>query len=257
MFITTKVFDGSQREVALVKFKLIVLVLCAAVTLSFSKTITVGTSADFPPFEYIENGQFVGLDMDLMREIAKIAGFELKFVDMSFDSLIPALRAGQIDVAAAAMTITDERKQVVDFSIPYWTADQSVIVKADSNLTITVLFGKYKIGVQTGTTGDLWCTDELVGKGILPEKNLKRYDTFILALSDLLNGNIDAIVLDSPVANRFAATKPVKVVGIIVTGEQYGIAVRKGNKELLEAINRALRQIIDSGKMAELIDKYF
>lgn len=232
------------------------LVLVVLTVFTFAKVVTVGTSADFPPFEYIENGQFVGFDMDLMREIAKIAGFEIKFVDMSFDSLIPALRAGQIDVVAAAMTITEERKQVVDFSEPYWTADQSIIVRADSDLSITVLF-KGRIGVQTGTTGDLWCTDELVKKGFLPEKNLKRYDTFVLALSDLLNGNIDAIVLDSPVANRFAATKPVKVVGIIVTGEQYGIAVKKGNKELLEKINSALKTIIETGKMAELIDRYF
>jgi polar amino acid transport system substrate-binding protein len=238
-----------------VKVFLSVLLLISFVL--FARTVTVGTSADFPPFEYIENGQFVGFDMDLMREIAKIAGFELKFVDMSFDSLIPALRAGQIDVAAAAMTITEERKKVVDFSMPYWTADQSIIVKADSDLTITVLFGKYRIGVQTGTTGDLWCTENLVEKGLLPERNLKRYDTFILALSDLLNGNIDAIVLDSPVANRFAATKPVKVVGIIVTGEQYGIAVRKGNKELLNKINQALKTLIETGKINELIDKYF
>ncbi|MGJ8454671.1 basic amino acid ABC transporter substrate-binding protein [Pseudothermotoga sp. U03pept] len=235
-------------------FTLCLLILAAFV---FAKTITVGTSADFPPFEYIENGQFVGFDMDLMREIAKLANLELKFVDMSFDSLIPALRAGQIDVAAAAMTITDERRQVVDFSKPYWTADQSIIVKADSDLTITVLFQKGKIGVQTGTTGDLWCTDNLVGKGLLPEKNLKRYDTFVLALSDLLNGNIDAIVLDSPVGNRFAAVKPVKVVGVIVTGEQYGIVVKKGNKELLDKINSALEVLIETGKMAELIDKYF
>ncbi len=222
-----------------------------------ARIVTVGTSADFPPFEYIDNGQFVGFDMDLMREIAKLADFELKFVDMSFDSLIPALRAGQVDVVAAAMTITDERRQVVDFSIPYWTADQSIIVKADSGLTITVLFQKGRIGVQTGTTADLWCTDNLVGKGLLAEKNLKRYDTFVLALSDLLNGNIDAIVLDSPVANRFAATKPVKVVGIIVTGEQYGIAVKKGNKELLDKINSAIRVLNETGKMSELIDKYF
>ncbi|MFN4189449.1 MAG: basic amino acid ABC transporter substrate-binding protein [Pseudothermotoga sp.] len=237
--------------------RLFLISLLLFVTLLFGKTITVGTSADFPPFEYIENGQFVGFDMDLMREVAKLAGFELKFVDMSFDSLIPALRAGQVDVVAAAMTITDERKQVVDFSTPYWTADQSIIVKADSDLTITVLYQKGRIGVQTGTTGDLWCTDNLVGKGLLPEKNLKRYDTFVLALSDLLNGNIDAIVLDSPVANRFAAIKPVKVVGVIVTGEQYGIAVKKGNKELLDKINSAIKVLNETGKMAELIDKYF
>lgn len=237
--------------------RLLLISLLLFVTFLFGKTITVGTSADFPPFEYIENGQFVGFDMDLMREVAKLAGFELKFVDMSFDSLIPALRAGQVDVVAAAMTITDERRQVVDFSTPYWTADQSIIVKAVSNLTITVLYQKGRIGVQTGTTGDLWCTDNLVGKGLLPEKNLRRYDTFVLALSDLLNGNIDAIVLDSPVANRFAAIKPVKVVGIIVTGEQYGIAVKKGNKELLDKINSAIKILNETGKMAELIDKYF
>lgn len=239
----------------LTRWSLIFLFVFAAFV--YGKTITVGTSADFPPFEYVENGQFVGFDMDLMREIAKLADFELKFVDMSFDSLIPALRAGQIDVVAAAMTITDERKQVVDFSTPYWTADQSIIVKANMDLTITVLYQKGRIGVQTGTTGDLWCTDNLVGKGLLPEKNLKRYDTFVLALSDLLNGNIDAIVLDSPVANRFAALKPVKVVGIIVTGEQYGIAVKKGNKELLDKINSAIKVLNETGKMAELIDKYF
>lgn len=235
----------------------IIISLLLVVSFAYAKTVTLGTSADFPPFEYIENGQFVGFDMDLMREIAKLADFELRFVDMSFDSLIPALRAGQVDVVAAAMTITDERKQVVDFSIPYWTADQSIIVKADSDLTITVLYQKGRIGVQTGTTGDLWCTDNLVGKGLLPEKNLKRYDTFVLALSDLLNGNIDAIVLDSPVASRFATIRPVKVVGIIVTGEQYGIAVKKGNKELLDKINSAIKILNETGKMAELIDKYF
>lgn len=235
----------------------IMIFLLLVVSFVYAKTVTLGTSADFPPFEYIENGQFVGFDMDLMREIAKLADFELKFVDMSFDSLIPALRAGQVDVVAAAMTITDERKQVVDFSIPYWTADQSIIVKADSDLTITILYQKGRIGVQTGTTGDLWCTDNLVGKGLLPEKNLKRYDTFVLALSDLLNGNVDAIVLDSPVANRFAVIRPVKVVGIIVTGEQYGIAVKKGNKELLDKINSAIKILNETGKMAELIDKYF
>ncbi|MGB9820752.1 MAG: basic amino acid ABC transporter substrate-binding protein [Pseudothermotoga sp.] len=238
-------------------YRWILISLFVFATFVYAKTIAVGTSADFPPFEYIENGQFVGFDMDLVREIAKLADLEVKFIDMSFDSLIPALRAGQVDVVAAAMTITDDRKQIVDFSSPYWTADQSIIVKADSDLTITILFQKGRIGVQTGTTGDLWCTDNLVGKGLLPEKNLKRYDTFVLALSDLLNGNIDAIVLDSPVANRFAAVRPVKVVGVIVTGEQYGIAVKKGNKELLEKINSAIKVLNETGKMAELIDKYF
>jgi len=136
-------------------YRWILISLFVFATFVYAKTIAVGTSADFPPFEYIENGQFVGFDMDLVREIAKLADLEVKFIDMSFDSLIPALRAGQVDVVAAAMTITDDRKQIVDFSSPYWTADQSIIVKADSDLTITILFQKGRIGVQTGTTGDL------------------------------------------------------------------------------------------------------
>lgn len=225
--------------------------------LAFANKIVVGTSADFPPFEYMENGEFVGFDMDLMREIAKISGLDIEFVDMSFDSLIAALKTGNVDVVAAAMTITEERSQAVDFSIPYWTADQSILIKEGAGFTITVLFKDHKIGVQTGTTGDIWCTDNLVNTGLLPEKNLKRYDTYVLALSDLLNGNIDAIVLDSPVAERFTKTKPAQVVGIIITNENYGIAVRKGEKELLEKINNAIEELRKSGKMGELVDKYF
>ncbi len=226
-------------------------------TLSLATTYIVGTSADFPPFEYVQNGKYVGFDIDLINEIAKIEGFKIQIRDMSFDSLIPALRAGVIDIAIAGMTITDEREKIVDFSEPYWHADQDVIVKKDSKFTVTVLCGKHKVGVQTGTTGDLWVSDHLVKPGLLNPNNVKRYQSFIYSLQALLNGSVDANVLDSPVAERFAKIKPVKIVATLVTGESYGIAVKKGNAELLNKINDALKKLESSGKMTLLIDKYF
>jgi len=240
--------------------KKMVLLLCVVLLLfggmAIGRALTVGTSADFPPFEYVEDGEFVGFDMDLIREIAKVAGFEIEIVDMSFDSLIPALAVGQLDIVIAGMTITEDRRRAVDFSDPYWTADQSVVVREDSKENLTVLFGDKRIGVQTGTTGDLWVEENLLDTNILTGR-VVRYDTFVMAMTDLINRSIDAIVLDSPVAERFAAERPVDVVGIIVTGENYGIAVRKGNQELVDAINDALRTLSETNRMGELVEKYF
>ncbi len=226
-------------------------------TLGMSETYIVGTSADFPPFEYVQNGKYVGFDMDLITEIAKIEGFNVQIRDMSFDSLIPALKAGVIDIAIAGMTITKEREKVVDFSNPYWYANQDVIVKKDSKFTVTVLFGNHTVGVQTGTTGDLWVSDNLVKAGYLKSGNVKRFQSFIYSLQALLNGEVDANVLDSPVAERFAKMKPVKIVATLITGESYGIAVRKGDASLLDKINDGLKKVKTSGYMEKLIDKYF
>jgi polar amino acid transport system substrate-binding protein len=216
----------------------------------------VGTSADFPPFEYVENGEFVGFDIDLIKAIAEEMGFEIEIRDMSFDSLIAALVSGNLDIVISGMTITPEREEVVSFSKPYWTADQSVVVREDSDMTITVLFGKHNIGVQTGTTGDLWVEENLVETKILTG-NFKRYDTYVLAMTDLINKNIDAIVLDAPVAEGFAKVRPVKIVGIIKTYEDYGIAVNKANKQLLELINEGISRLEESGKLNELNLKHF
>jgi len=223
----------------------------------FGVTYKVGTEASFPPFEYVENGQFVGFDIDLIREIGKLKGFNVEVIDISFDSLIPSLTTGNIDIIAAGMTITEERQKVVDFTIPYYSGDQSILVRKDSEFDITVLFGNHKIGVQTGTTGDLWVTEHLSDKNILPKKNIIRYDTFNFAVRDLVNKNIDAIVLDNPVAERFTKTDPVKIIGIIKTEESYGMAVKKGNKELLNLLNSGIQELQKSGKLDELIDKYF
>jgi len=241
------------------KLLTILLTLTLVIGLSavgLAETYTVGTSAGFPPFEYVEDGEIVGFDMDLMKAIGEEMGFEVEFKDIAFDSLIPALKSGNIDVVAAGMTITEQREENVDFTNSYYSADQSIIVKEESGKDISVLYGDNDISVQTGTTGDLWVTEKLADKGILTG-DIKRYDTFVLCVSDLVNGNVDAVVLDSPVAERFSEIRPVEIVGIIVTGENYGLAVDEGNTELLDMLNEGLRKVDESGKMAEIIDKYF
>lgn len=221
-----------------------------------AETYVVGTSAGFPPFEYVEKGEVIGFDIDLLREIGKLKGFEIEVKDISFDSLIAALKSGNIDLIAAGMTITEARKEVVDFSLPYYSANQSVIVQNDSGDNLTVLFGDNNIGVQTGTTGDLWVTENLKDKGILTGE-VKHYDTFVYVINDLVNGNLNGVVLDTPVAQRYSEIKPVNIIAEIITGEDYGIAVDKGNTNLLNMINEGIEEIIKNGTMDQLIDKYF
>jgi len=225
-------------------------------TMVMAETYTVGTSAGFPPFEYVEDGEVIGFDIDLIKEIGKLKGFDVEVKDLSFDALIAALKTGNIDIIAAGMTITEEREKVIDFSIPYYSANQSVIVKEGSENDLTVLFGKNDIGVQTGTTGDLWVTDNLKDKGVLTG-NVKHYDTFVLVINDLVNGNIDGVVLDTPVAERFSELKPVNIIAEIITGEEYGIAVNEGNKKLISKINEGIEELKVNGTMDKLIDKYF
>ncbi len=184
-------------------------------------------------------------------------GFEVEIRDISFDSLIPSLMTGNIDIIVAGMTITEEREKVVDFTIPYYSADQSIMVRKGEDTNLTILLRKPKIGVQTGTTGDLWVTENLVDAGFLPKTNLIRYDTFNFAVRDLVNKNIDVIVLDNPVAERFTKTDSVEIVGIIKTNENYGMAVAPGNEDLLNILNEGIMKLQESGKMDDLIEKYF
>lgn len=232
-------------------------ILISFVFSAFSVTYVVGTEASFPPFEYVEGGEFVGFDIDLIREIGKMYGFEVEIRDISFESLIPSLMTGNIDIIVAGMTITEEREKVVDFTIPYYSADQSIMVRKGEGTNLTILFRNPKIGVQTGTTGDIWVTENLVDAGYLPKANVIRYDTFNFAVRDLVNKNIDVIVLDNPVAERFTKTDSVEIVGIIKTNENYGMAVAPGNEDLLNMLNEGITKLQESGKMDDLIEKYF
>ena len=238
----------------------VMLTLALLVALSgftvMAETYVVGTSAGFPPFEYIQDGEVVGFDIDLMRAIGESQGFDIEITDISFDSLIPGLQAGTIDIVAAGMTITEQRAQVVDFTDPYYSANQAVLVREGSGHNVTVLFGDNRLAVQTGTTGDLWVEENLQDTGILTG-NVTHFDTFVLAVQDLINENVQAVVLDTPVAQRYAADNPVEMIAELVTGEEYGLAVARGNTELLDKLNAGLQDVIESGVMDELLAKHF
>lgn len=222
------------------------------------KVLKVGTSPDFPPFEYIDdNGNIVGIDIDLVKALAAKLGYDVEIVSIDFDGLIPALQNGQIDVIAAGMTITDERKQKVDFTLPYWDADQAILVKKGSDFypqSLNDLAGKV-VGVQSGTTGE-WLIDDFINQSG-SDITVKRYPSFVLAVTDLINGRIDAVIVDTPVAAAFSKKYDVEVSATIQTGEQYGLAVQKGSTELLNELNQALEEFLKSQDWQDIINKYF
>jgi polar amino acid transport system substrate-binding protein len=224
-----------------------------------SKTYIVGTSADYPPFEWIDsNGNYVGLDMDLMRVIAVFGGYQVEFRDIGFDSLIPALQAGKIDIIAAAMNSTSERAKIVDFTDVYWRADQPIMVKNDSDLNIvTALSQNHKVGAQRGTTQADWIQNNLIDKGV--EVKLELYETNDSGVMDLVNGRIDAFICDAPEAKVFSENNPLKMVGVIYTGEEGYIAyaVQKGDpKKLLSLLNEGLKKV--EGEIKDnLAEAYF
>ena len=235
---------------------LVILTVFALSSGVMAQQYVVGTNASFPPFEYVEDGEIVGFDIDLVKEIAELQGFEVEFRDISFDSLIPGLASGSLDIVAAGMTITDKRKEVVAFSDPYYSANQSVLVNKDSKEDLTVLFGDNDVGVQTGTTGDTWVRKNLIEDEILTGE-IRNYDSYVFVIRDLSNQNIDAAVLDKPVAETYSKNNPVKVVAEVITGEEYGIAVGKNNQKLQEEINKGLAKVKENGTMDKLIEKYF
>jgi polar amino acid transport system substrate-binding protein len=224
--------------------------------------IIVGTSADFPPFEYKDtNGNIIGFDIDLIKKILTDEGYTVEVQDIGFDSLIPSLQTDKIDVIAAAMTITDERKQQVDFSNPYYDANQSVLVKKGSGVNITSIndLANYTVGAQTGSTGWAWVNDTLVATGKLPSENFKSYDLYTDAVADLIIGpsRVGAIVIDSPVAKTFEKNGNVQIVLNITTNESYGFAVKKGNSELVSKINDGLAAVMQTTYWDNLVEQYF
>ncbi|MGM0548397.1 MAG: basic amino acid ABC transporter substrate-binding protein [Bacillota bacterium] len=236
-----------------------ILVVLTVLTLSsgvMAQRYVVGTNASFPPFEYVEDGEIVGFDIDIVKAIADLQGFEVEFRDLSFDSLVPGLASGSLDLVAAGMTISEQRKKAVSFSEPYYSANQSVLVHQDSEEDLTVLFGDNDIGVQTGTTGDAWVRNKLIKADILTGE-IRNYDSFVFVIRDLANKNIDAAVLDKPVAETYSKNNPVKVVAEVITGEEYGIAVSKNNEELRQKLNEGLAKLKENGTMDQLIEKHF
>ncbi|HOJ96283.1 MAG TPA: ABC transporter substrate-binding protein [Methanospirillum sp.] len=220
--------------------------------------LRVGIDAAYQPFSMVgPDGKATGFDVDSMKWIAKDQGFEVEFIPIAWDGIIPALQAGKIDLVYAGMTITDERKEKVAFSKPYWTVNQMVVVKEGSPITLDqVKNGSVTIGTQRGCTAAIWIDENLVNKSLMPADNLKLYDNTPLAVDDLISGRIDAVMYDSTVMNDIIAGKPVQKIGMVETNEEFGIAVRKDDTELLEKLNAGLDKLMASPDWEALKQKY-
>jgi polar amino acid transport system substrate-binding protein len=224
--------------------------------------IKVGTSADYPPFESVdESGKKVGFDIELMEEIAKRLEVKLEWVDMPFDSLIAAVQEGKIDAAISAFNYSEERDQTIDFSDAYYTSEDAFTVAEDFAGTITNPedVAAYKVGVQTGTTQDGWLTDNLVATGKLSEENLFRYDRVDQAMLDLKNGRIDVMMSDHVPAQVLAEQLGgLKIVyhGVLSSGPM-NIVIPNGDAELQQAINEIIKQLQSEGFIDDLAVKYF
>jgi polar amino acid transport system substrate-binding protein len=223
-----------------------------------AKVYVVGTDAAYAPFEsQNEKGEIVGFDIDVVRAAAAKAGVEVKFVNTPWEGIFNTLQQGDRDMIVSAVTITAERKQTMDFSDPYFDAAQLIAVKETSKVAKFADLKKLKVGVQTGTTGDEAVT-KLLGKA---STNVKRFESTPLALKELEAGGVDAVVADNGVIAHYVANNPggkfKTVSDTEFVPEQYGIAFKKGNTELLGKMNQGLAAIKADGSYAQIYAKYF
>jgi polar amino acid transport system substrate-binding protein len=222
------------------------------------KVVNVGTDAAYAPFEsQNEKGEIVGFMVGVLTAVAKAGGFEVRFVNTPWEGIFNALGQGDRDMLASSITITDERKQTMDFSNPYFDAAQLIAVKETSKVAKFTDLKKLKVGVQTGTTGDEAVT-KLLGK---TSTNIKRFESTPLALKELESGGVDAVVADNGVVVHYVANNPggkfKTVADPEFKPEQYGFAVKKGNAELLGKINAGIEKIKADGSYNTIYAKYF
>lgn len=221
-----------------------------------AEKIVFGTNPEFPPFEFISNAdgvidQFDGIDMAIAKQIADDNGMDVEMQSLEFDSLLIALQNGQIDAVIAGMTVTDERKEAVDFSVPYYTATQVMIVPENTTITKASDMADKKICVIQGYTGET-CVKELGYKYEAFKKGTE-------AVMELVNGKCDVVVIDSATAQKYVGdNEGLKIIEDpeAFTAEEYAIAVAKGHEDLLEKINTSIQKMIEDGTVSELAVKY-
>ncbi|HKJ58495.1 MAG TPA: basic amino acid ABC transporter substrate-binding protein [Halobacteriales archaeon] len=224
------------------------------------REITAGTAPGFPPFEIKEGGELTGFDVELLEAVVGETDYTLAgWSEFEFDSLIPALTSGQIDVIAAAMTITEERQGTIAFSDPYWSANQAIVVRDGEDFSpssLSDLSGR-AVGAQRGTTGEGVVQDQLIAEGVISESDYRAFDNYVFAVQSLENGDVDAVVVDEPVAQTFADQRDVRVAFVYETGEEYGFGLRQDDDAPLSAINEGLQAVRDSGRYEELRNEWF
>jgi polar amino acid transport system substrate-binding protein len=231
----------------------LVLIIGSTAVMGAKPVLKVGTSADFPPFEFQDEktGAYLGFDIDLIQAVGAAADMEVQIVNTAWDGLIPGLLTGNYDCIMSAMTITDERLKAVAFSDPYFSAGQVIVTRADDSSIQTVedLVGK-KISVQIGTTGDLAASD-------IQGAIVKRFNLAPDAIQEVRNGSVPACIIDLAVAAEIAKEYHDIKFGEPFTMEYYGIAMRKNNTDLIKKINRALASVKASGEYDKIYANWF
>ena len=230
----------------------------AAFTTVTPGKLTMSTNASFPPYEMVaDDGSFEGIDVEVAGAIAEKLGLELQVDDMGFDAALQAAQTGKSDMVMAGVTVTEERQAVMDFSNSYANGVQVVIVKEGSPIqTVDDLANANMIGCQMGTTGYTFCSDTPENGGF-GEDHVTPYDDGAAAVQALMNGQIDAVVIDNKPAQEYVAANPgLKILDGDFTNEDYAIGVAKGNTALLDAINGALEELTADGTIQSIVDKY-
>lgn len=214
--------------------------------------LTMSTNAEFPPYETTtDSGELEGIDIDVAAAIAEKLGLELQVDDMDFDAALLAAQNGKSDMVMAGVTVTDERLKVMDFSDTYAEGIQSIIVKEDSPIASPDDLADKMIGTQRGTTGYIYCSDDFGDDHVTP------YDSGLTAVQALVNGQVDAVVIDNAPAQEFVEANPgLKILDTAYAQEDYAIGVAKGNTQLLDAINGALEELEADGTLQAIVDKY-
>ena len=209
------------------------------------------TEAGFAPYEYYEGGEIVGVDIDIANEIAKELGKKLVIKDIAFDSIVNEVKSGKADFAAAGISYSDERAKEVDFTVNYATSKQVVIVTKDSDISLPEQIKDKKVAVQLGSIADTYVTENY------KDATITRQKKYLAAIQDLKTGKVDCVVMDElPAEEILKENSGLKILDKELTQDKYGMIVKKGNKELLDSINKVLNRLISEGKISEYVIKH-
>ena len=214
------------------------------------ETLVMATNAEFPPFEYLENGEIVGADVEIAQAIAKKLGKELEITNIDFDAALTGAATGKYDMAVAGITANDDRKKNMNFSVDYYTASQAIIVMSDSEIATAADLSGKTIACQEGTTGEQYLMDN--------NYSIQSFKTGAEAVSAMTSGKVDAVVIDDAVARALSSKQngTTKVLDEALTKEAYAIALEKGDEELTKEINKALEELKADGTLAKIFEKY-
>lgn len=230
---------------------LFIMILMCGCSKKDENQLVMVTEAGFAPYEYYENGEVVGVDVDIAREIAKYLGKTLVVKDIAFDSIINEVKTGKADFGAAGISYSEDRAKNVDFSINYAVSKQVVIVNNNSSIANVNEISNKKIAVQLGSIADTFVTERYKNANVVRQKK------YLAAIEDLKTGKVDCVVMDElPAKEIVSKNEGIKILDGSLTNDSYGMVVKKGNKELLDAINMVLQNLKDEGKIDEFIIKH-